>query len=48
MIVVPENKIVIIPEGDRYIESINQIVEPFKGNKKEIGSPNTLIFVYHW
>lgn len=34
MIVVPENKIVIIPEGDRYIESINQIVEPFKGNKK--------------
>jgi hypothetical protein len=34
MIVVPENKIVIIPENDGYIESINQIVEPFRGNKK--------------
>lgn len=34
MIVVPENKVVIIPEDDKYIESINQIVEPFKGNKK--------------
>jgi hypothetical protein len=34
MIEVPENKIVIIPEDDRYKESINQIVEPFRGNKK--------------
>ena len=34
MIVVPENKIVIIPEDDKYNESIQQIIEPFRGNKK--------------
>jgi hypothetical protein len=34
MIEVPENKIVIIPEDDKYNESIQQIIEPFRGNKK--------------
>jgi hypothetical protein len=34
MIVVPQNKLVIIPENDLYKNSMELIVEPFKGNKK--------------
>jgi hypothetical protein len=34
MIVVPQNKIVAIPENDLFKDSMELIVEPFKGNKK--------------
>lgn len=34
MIKVPENKLVTIPENDSFNNSVELIVEPFKGNKK--------------
>lgn len=34
MIVVPQNKIITIPENDLFKDSMEHIVEPFKGNKK--------------